>query len=396
MEILLQVKLLTSISFRSLSKQVVILKLYVQVIQETPSRTTIQNWVEKIGYYQLTRQKERAKDWVIILDHSIQLGQEKILVILGIRQSNIDFTRSLQYQDLETLLIMPSNKWTGEKIKEQLTIIENQIGKILYAVSDNGSDIKKGLELKGVPKVYDITHKIANIIRKLFEKDEQYQYLTKKMAEMRMKLGQTELAYMLPPNQRKKSRFLNIDNISGWAIKALDIYNNQSHELNSKIKESFSWIKTVKPIIMELFEINQAICKIEKIVKCYGLSKSTIKKSNKILHQLESQNGKIFAKKLKDYFNETMKELQKPKQILCCSDILESAFGKYKSYLSNNPMACLTRLCLSIAAFTSNLTKEEIQEGLEKIKLTDIKKWSDKNIGDTLFKRRMTEFVRAA
>ena len=116
MEILLQVKLLTSISFRSLSKQVVILKLYVQVIQETPSRTTIQNWVEKIGYYQLTRQKEKANDWVIILDHSIQLGQEKILVILGIRQSNIDFTRPLQYQDLDLGLADTSVMATAERL----------------------------------------------------------------------------------------------------------------------------------------------------------------------------------------------------------------------------------------------------------------------------------------
>ena len=59
-------------------------------------------------------------------------------------------------------------------------------------------------------------------------------------------------------------------------------------------------------------------------------------------------------------------------------------------------MACITKLCLSIAALTSKLNKVDIQEGLTKIKLSDIKKWSNENIGNTLFKQRMTQFIKAA
>ena len=44
-----------------------------------PSHTTILNWVHKIGYYELVKTKEKADDWIIILDESIQFGQEKLL-----------------------------------------------------------------------------------------------------------------------------------------------------------------------------------------------------------------------------------------------------------------------------------------------------------------------------
>ena len=61
----------------------------------TPTHTTLLNWAHKIGYYQLFKEKERADDWIIIIDESIQIGKDKILMIYGIREKNIDFSRIL-------------------------------------------------------------------------------------------------------------------------------------------------------------------------------------------------------------------------------------------------------------------------------------------------------------
>ena len=74
--------------------------------------------------------------------------------------------------------------------------------------------------------------------------------------------------------------------------------------------------------------------------------------------------------------------------ILCSSDILESTFGKYKNRLSENPMASVTNLMLIIAAFTCNLTEEKTKECMEKVKISDIKKWSKDKIGMSLHKQR--------
>jgi hypothetical protein len=74
--------------------------------------------------------------------------------------------------------------------------------------------------------------------------------------------------------------------------------------------------------------------------------------------------------------------------ILCTSDIIESAFGKYKNYVSKNPMAGVTNLTLCLAAFTSSLKKESIRDALEKTKVADIQKWTKENIVITLQQMR--------
>ncbi len=47
----------------------------------TPSWCTGRLWLLRLGYYKLTRPKEQADDWVWMVDHTVQLGPEKCLVI---------------------------------------------------------------------------------------------------------------------------------------------------------------------------------------------------------------------------------------------------------------------------------------------------------------------------
>jgi hypothetical protein len=80
-------------------------------------------------------------------------------------------------------------------------------------------------------------------------------------------------------------------------------------------------------------------------------------------------------------------------KILFSSDILESIFGKYKNRVSENPMASITCLMLMIASFTCNLTLENIIQSMENVKIKDIKKWSQENIGVSLFEKRKVLLV---
>jgi hypothetical protein len=347
------------------------------------------NWVKKIGYYQLTKAKKMSDDWIIIPDHSIQLGQEKLFVVLGIRESEIDFSRPMQYQDLTPLLITSRNNWTGEIIKDYLSDLQQTIGKIKYAVGDYGSDIKRGLKLSEIPHIHDITHRIANIVEKIYKNDFEYQKFTKNMSEMRMKLRQTKSSHIIPPNQRKKSRYLNLSIISDWSIKALRLIESKriKKEDNSVVK-NLQWIKELKEFIEEMSIINEVICQIEKLIKHSGLSESIIKKCNVITNKLTSRKGKFFKEKINEYFNNMKELLPNVKKILCTSDIIESAFGKYKNYLSCNPMACLTNLSLCIASFTCSLTDNEIKTALESVRMKQIKKWTEENIGITLLTKR--------
>ena len=391
--VILEGKLNTSVSFRAISQLFGIFALCLNLKVRKPSHTTVMNWVHKVGLYQLSRKKRKADDWVIVLDHSIQLGCEKLFVVLGIRESEIDFTRPLRFQDLESLALVAKDKWDGEVIRDCLIELKGEIGNIIYAVGDYGRDIKKGLELAEIKHVHDISHKFALILKKIYEKNEDFQELMRKAAQMAKKLAQTEFAYIIPPKRRTKSRFQNMDTIVTWAAKVLK--RLKGRKIEKEVREKIKWVKKYQQLIEELSEINKVIRKIEKMLKTSGLSKKNVKKCRVILKNLTTENGRTVGKEISEYLKETILLLPGNDSILCSSDILESSFGKYKNYLSNNAMAGLTNLVLCIAAFTSSLEKCEIKEALETTTVAEVKQWTRQNVGEETLLQKRRKFLAA-
>lgn len=381
-------KLLSSGGFRALSKILRIISLSLSLVIEVPCRNTIRLWVQKIGYYELTRPKEVSDDWIIILDLSMQLGQDKILLIYGVRRKNLNFERPLKCSDLETLRILFRKSWKSENVKDVLKELEKEIGTIIYAVADRGSEIKKGLEIAGLKHVYDITHAIAGMTEKMFKDNKMYSELTNEMSKMRACLSQTDTAHLIPLTQRKKSHYQNLKKISDYLDSLLKYVNEGKYKKKLAHRtEQLTWIQKYEPFIKELSELNQVIAQIEEILKTKGLSKLSVTECLSLLNRSQNQYVVILKTKLNLYFNEMLSFYPK-ETILCTSDIIESAFGKYKNYVSKNPMAGITNLTLCLAAFTSNLTKERVRDALEKTKVTDIQKWTEENIGKTLQQMR--------
>jgi hypothetical protein len=234
-------------SYRSLSKVFVTVNLYFNLEFSAPTFSTVKLWVKKIGYYQLQSVKEKADDWIIILDESIGIGQEKLLVVLGIRQSNVDFSRPLKLQDMEPITIKSSEKWTGEDIAKELKIVKTKLGMVKYAVTDAGANLKKGLNITDITHVYDITHAIAIYLERIYGHDSDFIDFTHQAGQMRSKLCCSKSAHLIPPNQRSKSRFLNIDIISKWGMDALAALEKNNLSLSDK--EELNWLKKFKQFI---------------------------------------------------------------------------------------------------------------------------------------------------
>ncbi len=392
-----------SIKFRSLEKMLKIQERFIGVYSNLPSNNTMKNWVLKLGYYELTRTKEIADDWIVILDHSVQFGHTKVFVVLGIREKDfLNLNRPLKYTDLTSLLISNKNNWNGELVCNEIKELEPKIGKIKYAVGDYGSDLKKGLRLAGIKHVHDLSHLISNIVKSIYEKDKDFVKLKEQMNVMRKNFIQTNISSVVPPKGRKKSEYQNFDTIISWANAVMNLINNKLQTPKQKeilkefidgnkldrIKKEFSWINDFSTLIEELSEISKSIKTIEKDMKHNGLSEITLKKCISELKKLETKNGKKFSEKLISQIEFQFEKFQYTDTILCSSDIIESIFGKYKNCTNNNPMASITNLILTMASFTCELTDENIIKSMETTTINDIKDWSKKNIGHSLFFER--------
>ena len=387
-QLCIALKLQSSASFRAVSRTIVILSVYLDLATKAPCHSTILLWVKKYGHHELTGPKEVADDWVVILDESVQFGQSKLLLVYGIRQSKIDFSRPLKYQDLCPLLLMCRSSWNGEAIKAQLMHVQEQIGCIRYAVADHGNNIKKAIRLMGIPHVYDLTHRISLSLEHIYKEDAEFRAFTKRMARLRGTQALGKMAHVLPPAQRCKARFMNLRPISDWGMAVLNFLDRPVNCFKDE-KRSLAWVEGYRSLIVELAQLNRTINTIESELKNNGLSEKTIAKCASTLEEGRTERLQQFKQTMNEYFQQTMQSLNGIDKALCSSDILESSFGKYKNYLQANPMVGITNLCLSIPAFTGTLEREGLKAAFEGTKTENIETWTKSNIGETTLAKRL-------
>ncbi|GAI83428.1 unnamed protein product, partial [marine sediment metagenome] len=139
-------------------------------------------------------------------------------------------------------------------VRDCLFEVKAEVGKIIYAVGDYGSDIKKGLELMEIKHVHDIGHKITLILQKIYENNEIFQEFMRELAKMVKKLAQTEFAFIIPPKRREKSRFQNIGIIIIWAAKVLK--RLKGRKIEKGVRDKIRWVKKYQQLIEELSAIN--------------------------------------------------------------------------------------------------------------------------------------------
>jgi hypothetical protein len=339
-----------------------------------------------MGVYKLSQTKEKADDWIIMIDESIEFGHDKLLVILGIRESDIDFSRALQYHDMECLMLKASGSWKGEEISEVIEGLSLQIGTIKYAVADMGGSIKKALRLSSITHVEDVNHKLSWFIKELYKDDKDFNAYTKQLSYLRGVLGFSNLSHILPPQQRVNSRYMNLKPIFDWGMAVLGMLDDE--KANPSEKDKMSFIKGYESLIKETCQLVGIANKIQEILKNNGLSEKTKKECLKLFESLTDVRTLKFKAMVSGYLENTVQSVDIGISTLCSSDILESSFGKYKNYISDNISVGITDLSLCIAAFGSKLEQEEIKNAMQSIKVSCVKEWGDANIGRTQTKKR--------
>ena len=212
---------------------------------QTPCYNTLSNWSYRLGFYLLNQPIPLRDDWIIVLDETIQLNKNKALVILGIPREKLGkIGYSPQHQDMQLIDIYVLTHSNGKIISEILEKLSLKIGSFLQIVSDHGSDIKKGIDLyqQLSPKTictHDISHYVALVLKKQLANDVRWTSFLSHCSKTHSQIQQTELAFMKPPKQRTKARFMHTRTQIKWANKQLSYYKqgdfsaiNSTYSLN--------------------------------------------------------------------------------------------------------------------------------------------------------------------
>jgi hypothetical protein len=228
------------------------------------------------------RKKQKTDDWVWIIDHSVQTGQEKTLVILGIQLSKLPINRAITYKDVEPIELLPVIKSNGEIVYQQLNEAIKKTGVPREIIADQGSDIKAGIERfcnehKETCYIYDIKHALAILLKKELANDQAWIEFTKKCSETKQLLQQTSLAALAPPNQRSKARYMNLDILVKWGVD-ICLFLNKSDEAIStqfelnKVTEKLSWVKNYENNIQEWSNIMTIVSQTEDFIRKNGFT----------------------------------------------------------------------------------------------------------------------------
>ena len=392
-------------SLRCAGRAIETMLTFLQLPLPAPSWFTGRLWLLRLGYYKLTRPKEQADDWVWIADHTVQLGNEKCFVILGIRLSALPPAgQCLSHEDVEPLALLPVEKSNGTAVYQQLEASIDKTGVPRSIVGDHGTDLKSGVERfcqvhQETCFVYDTKHKTASVLKRELERDEIWVAFTRLAAQTKRRVQQTSLAPLAPPNQRTKARYMNVDVLIQWGQNMLAFLDRQQAGLITsydpqQIQDKLGWITRFRQPLEDWAELLQLVTSTESFVRQEGLYHGAHLKLKERLQSLaHTDRTQRVSAELVAFVAQEAAKARPHERLLGSSEVIESVLGKLKRLEQDQAKSGFTGLLLCIGAMAATTTTEVVQRALETVPTKQVLAWCRETLGQSVQAMRREAFA---
>lgn len=302
---------------------------------DTPSHTSVRRWVMRCGHFQLQQAARLSGDYVALLDESIQIGREKLLLLLGFKiEAGQSHCQPLRAEDVTVLGLEVQPSWTGQAVAAFLARSLSGLPRlnVAYFITDGGTNLAKALSLSGYDAVSDCTHMLMNAIKKLLGKDPVLSQLHADVGQLRRRLILTQFGYLLPPSLRDKDRFIRIFTLGKW-IARIDRW---WPKLPEAARRHLKFLEQARPRIQCMNELRAVVEQAAAILKGSGLS-SPARHQWEVYVKACRQNPArapevdVLLDTITAYFAKHAGLIDRHGRLLCCTDIIESTFGRYKN-----------------------------------------------------------------
>ena len=362
--------------------------------QSVPTFWTLRHWALRLGLYQLQRAKPHADDWIFIVDATIAVGEDKALVILGVRMEQLRQRGfNLGHQDVATLGLKILSRCNGESVHAQLEEAAGKVGVPRAVVSDSGGDVKKGVRLfqQNHPKVdwiYDLTHRLACLLEKQLKGVLWWDRFVTQAGKSRNGCRQTQWSHLLAPATRTKARWFNLDPMIRWGLQVL-AHGRKEGLKDKKFAALFGWLEQFEPQLKEAQQMTGMIKEVCQIIKTKGINAQHVQSCRQRVEQIGQTDGaRTFGGQIMQFLDAQAALARPGETLLGSSDVIESVFGKYKSVVERSPLKVITQMVLTIAALTSERTSQVVNAAMEAVSLHDVKTWFGANGHATLLTKR--------
>lgn len=373
----------------------------------------------QLGLFQLTAVKQKANDWVVILDHTCQLGNQKCLIILGIRLSHWStLGRPLAFQDMTVLMIRVIERSTGLLVESQLREVQAEVGQIAAILSDQGSDLVNGAKLfsqspAAEPAIFDVeqvalsgeakplvlkdfSHASSHILKGQLEADPRWQEFISQCGKTQPKVKQTVLGALAPPTQKVKGRYMNIGEIIHWGLKMLGLLAGTGGTLpegidRALLQTKYGWLEKFGEPLDQWHELDKLREESLHLIRVCGYSSKAVDAMRSELSRYRSYaSSQLMADQLLELARSQNASIALGLSYPGSSEIIESLIGKSKQIQGQHSRGGFTKMVLTIGTCLSELSEAAIWQSLQAVRELDVRQWTKKALGNTLGSIRRT------
>jgi hypothetical protein len=361
-------------------------------------------WLLRLGLYELTRPKEKADDWVWIVDHTIQISSVKCLLIVGCRLEAWQQQRKpLEHHDLQLLALEPVETSNGEVVCQQLERTVEVTGVPRAIVSDGGSDLTRGISLfrqehPQVTPCYDIAHKMAIFLKKILINDPRWQEFLKKMAQCKKQFVKSSLAFLTPPMVPDQARYMNLEGLLKWATRVRHFIDDPAANDGSlvepwRVKLEFAWLRDFDEPLAEWQDLMNVVQTTLHFVRWEGYHRQAhLELHARLICYARQPRSHQLCEQVVNFVAEQSLGAKVDERLIGSSECLESLIGKGKRLEGQQSRSGFTAMVLGMAAALIKPTQEVIQDALAAVKVKDVTAWVKSKLGLSVQARRRLAF----
>lgn len=349
----------------------------------------------KLGLYKLTRPKHSSQGWFWIIDTTIQMGSQKCVLVLGVKQQDCRENFCPMFSQLEPLVLKPLESCPGEVIRDILEEASTKTGRPAAIISDAGSELKKGIRLfsenSEVVHLFDISHKVNACLKAELREDIIWNEFKKAAGDSVQHLKLSPVSHLAPPRQRTKERMHSAFPLIQWGLRLSDYLNTEDFlQLPVTSKSKIVWIRKYQISLETHASLMRIVEKALQIVHERGYYRWIEDDFIELTEEFCKEDTRCidFRAKVATILRTEGKKVPDGQHYLGSSEIIESMFGKFKAMEDHHSSSGLTSLVLAIPALTGEISETEVYQAMNNISTSDVENWIDKNMGKTFLSKR--------
>jgi hypothetical protein len=362
--------------------------------------STVRSWLLRLGCFALRSPFEPAEDVAYLVDFSIQLGTCKCLVIVAVREVPYP-ERCLRYVDLQIIAVMPLEKATGVVIQQELDKAAARTGRPRLIVSDQGSDVKKGIEdfCQAHPETaatHDMAHKGARLLQHRLEADQRWPEFLRRLGQTKVGVQQTDQAHLMPPSVRPKARYMNLGPVLRWARRLLQLLDAApTAKVNrEKLEAKYGWLREYGSAIAEWSELHEVTQQATVFVRREGYYQSADADLVDHLNGLcLGAAAQTLVAEVVAFVAQQSAQARPGERLIGSTEVLESLFGRQKELERQQSKGGFTGLILGLGAQLCDRTAAGVKAALEATPVKVVSDWIGTHLGQSLQSQRQEAFA---